>query len=121
MLDPSYISALAVLAGSAIGGLTTLGAAWITQNRLANAQRVAQEKSRRQELYKYFIDEASKLYADALAHNQAEISALVSIYASLSKMRVTSNSMVVKKPNRSFALSSTDIFRRTGHSPSCGK
>jgi hypothetical protein len=97
MLDQSYISALAALAGSAIGGLTTLGAAWVTQNRQENAQRIAQEKSKRQELYKNFIDDASQFYAYALAHDQAKLSALVSMYASVSQMRVISNPTVVKK------------------------
>jgi hypothetical protein len=37
------------------------------------------EKARRQKLYKQFINEASKLYADALVHDEAELSALVSV------------------------------------------
>ena len=55
------------------------------------------EKTRRQKLYKQFIDEASKLYADALVHDQAEVSALVSVYALISRMRVVSNSAVIEK------------------------
>src|SRR5215831_19355328 len=39
-IDP----ALAALAGSAIGGLTTLAVAWITQNTLANAAIGARER-----------------------------------------------------------------------------
>ena len=39
----------------------------------------------RQKPYKQFIDETSKLYADALVHDEAEISALVRIYALISR------------------------------------
>jgi hypothetical protein len=87
-VNPAYISALAALAGSIIGGLTSFAAAWVTQRQQANVQWLLHDKSRRQELYKQFIDEASKLYADALVHNQVEIPALVSVYALISRMRI---------------------------------
>ena len=88
-MNPIYLSALAALAGSAIGGLTSLASAWL--------RRLSQDKVRRQKLYKQFIDEASKLYADALVHDQAEVSALVSVYALINRMRFLSRSDVVEK------------------------
>ena len=96
-MNPVYLSALAALAGSAIGGLTSLASAWLTQHSQDRARRVSQDKVRRQKLYKQFIDEASKLYADALVHDQAEVSALVSVYALINRMRVLSRSEVVKR------------------------
>jgi hypothetical protein len=60
-------------------------------------QAVLGEKARRQKLYKQFIDEASKLYADALVHDRAELSALVSVYALISRMRVVSSPAVIEK------------------------
>jgi hypothetical protein len=96
-MNVAYLSALAALAGSAVGGLTSLVSAWLTQHRQASAQRLSQDKSRRQKLYRQFIDEASKLYADALAHDKAEVSALVSVYALISRMRVLSSSAVIDR------------------------
>ena len=96
-MNSAYLSALAALAGSTIGGLTSLASAWLTQSHQDRATRVLQDKTRRQKLYKQFIDEAAKLYADALVHNEAEISALVSVYALISQMRVVSNTAVVEK------------------------
>jgi hypothetical protein len=96
-MNPAYLPALAALAGSAVGGLTSLGSAWLTQHRHDRATRLSKDKARRQKLYKQFIDEASKLYADALVHDQAEIAALVSVYALISRMRVVSSSAVVEK------------------------
>jgi hypothetical protein len=61
-LNPAYLPALAALAGSAIGGLTSLAAAWLTQQRQDHTKRLSQDKTRRQKLYRQFIDEASKLY-----------------------------------------------------------
>jgi hypothetical protein len=96
-MDSSYLPAVAALAGSAIGGLTSFASAWLTQHRQDRAKLLSQDKTRRQALYRQFIDEASKLYADALVHNEAEVSALVGVYALVSRMRVLSNSAVVEK------------------------
>jgi hypothetical protein len=71
VMNSTYLPALAALAGSAIGGLTSLASARLTQNRQDRAKQLSQDNARRQKLYKRFIDEASKLYADALAHDEA--------------------------------------------------
>jgi len=97
IMDSTYIAAVAALAGSAIGGLTSLASAWLTQDRQVRAQWVAKDKSERQELYKQFIEEASRLYADALTHNQSEVSSLVSVYTLISRMRVLSSDAIVEK------------------------
>jgi hypothetical protein len=80
-----------------LSGLTSLASAWLTQHHQDRSTGLSQDKVRRQKLYKQFIDEASKLYADALARDKAEISALVSVYAPISRMRVVSSSAVVEK------------------------
>ena len=96
-MDTAYVPAIAALAGSAIGGLTSFASAWLTQQHQDRAKRLSGEKASRQNLYKQFIDEAAKLYADALVHDQAEVSALVSVYALISRMRVVSSSAVIEK------------------------
>ena len=96
-MDSAYLPALAALAGSATGGLTSLASAWLTLRRQGRATRLSRERARRQKLYRLFIDEASKLYADALVHDAAEVSALVRAYALISRMRVLSSPAVVEK------------------------
>ena len=71
--------------------------AWLTQHHQDRARRLLGEKTRRQKLYKQFINEASKLYADALVHDEAELSALVSVYALISRTRVVSSCGVIEK------------------------
>jgi hypothetical protein len=95
-VNPAYLPALAALAGSAIGGLTSFASAWLTQEHQARANRLSRDKARRRKVYKQFIDEASKLYADALVHD-LEVSALVSVYALVSRMRVLSSPTVIRK------------------------
>jgi hypothetical protein len=96
-MNPAYLAAFAALAGSAIGGLTSLASAWLTQQHQERIKRFSQDKTGRQKLYRQFIDEASKLYADALVHEQTEVVALVSVYALISQMRFLSSSAVVEK------------------------
>jgi hypothetical protein len=96
-MDSAYVPALAAFGGSAVGGLTSVVATWLTQRRKDSARRLMQEKARRQKLYKQFIDEASKLYADALVHDNSEVSALVNMYALIGRMRISSSDAVIGK------------------------
>jgi hypothetical protein len=93
-------AALAALAGSVIGGLTTFAAAWVTQRQQANLQWLLQEKTRRQELYQQFIEEASKLYTDALMHDQVAISPLVGLYALVNKIRTFSSPGLAERADK---------------------
>src|ERR1700732_1438921 len=99
-MNAGYISAFAALAGSLIGGLTTFAAEWVTQRQQANVQWLLQEKTRRQELYQQFIEEASKLYVDALIHDKAAIPPFVGLYASINKMRVVSNPGIAERADK---------------------
>jgi hypothetical protein len=95
MTDSSLISALAALAGAAAGGTASFLGSWLGQQRQVRAQWLTQDKSRRQNLYKEFIEEASKCYIDALQHHQPEILVLVALYAKTSEMRVISSPEVL--------------------------
>ena len=96
-MDNSIISALAALTGAAVGGLTSGIANWVNHQSQLRAQWLLQEKSRRQILYRDFIEEASKCYIDALQHAEADIPGLVGLYAKLSRMRARSSKPVVQR------------------------
>ena len=99
-MDPAYFSAFAALAGSTIGGLTSLAASWQTQRAQFRAQQLGHDLSRREDLYRSFIEEASKLYADAYEHDKADTSKLVNLYALVSRMRVLSSPRIVENADR---------------------
>ena len=99
-MDPGYITALAALAGSANGGLTSLAASWLTQQEQFRKQQLAQNLTRREDLYKSFIEEASRLYADAYEHDTAKISNMINIYALVSRMRILSSPDIVENADR---------------------
>jgi hypothetical protein len=94
-VNASIISALAALTGAAVGGLTSGIANWLNHRSQVRAQWILHEKTRRQILYKDFIEEAAKCYIDALQHDEADIPGLVGLYAKLSRMRTLSSKPVV--------------------------
>jgi|SRR5215813_4880183 len=116
-MDSSYVTALAALAGSMIGGLTTLAASWLAKRVEWSADQLAHTLKLREDLYKDFIEEASKWFTHAYEHDDPKVSNLVRIYALVSEMRVVSSTQVVESadavvraiiqtyraPNRGFA------------------
>jgi hypothetical protein len=59
-MDVAYISALAALAGSVVGSLTSGITTWLNQRAQARAGLRAHEASRREDLFTDFIVAASK-------------------------------------------------------------
>jgi hypothetical protein len=96
-MDASLISGFAALAGAAIGGLTSAAAGWLTQRSTAHAQWVANENLRRQDIYRDFIEAASKCYIHSLQHDEPDVSGLVGLYTNISRMRVLSSAEIVEK------------------------
>ena|SRR5208337_173347 len=115
-MDSAVITALSGLAGAMIGGLSSGLAMWLSQRSQAKAQWTAQNHLRRQDIYKTFIEQASKLYIEALQSDHPDLSALMALYAQVSRMRALSSTSVVKcadqiakhivatylKPNKTF-------------------
>jgi len=72
-MDNSVFTALAALAGAAIGGAMTVFASWLTQYAQVRTQWIAHNQDRRQELYREFIEQSSKVYIHALQNNDADV------------------------------------------------
>jgi hypothetical protein len=130
-MNNAAMSAIAALAGSAIGALASFATTWLTQHAQERSQRFAQAMGRREHLYGTFIEEAAKLVVDALTHNLDDPSKLVRLYALVGQLRLFAPNDVVSKaeevmqriveaynlPNRDFRnleerrRSDTDVLR----------
>jgi hypothetical protein len=99
-MDTSVITALSGLVGATIGGLASGLATWLSQRSQAKMQWLSQHQLRRQDIYKDFIEGASKLYIEALQNNEANVSGLMALYAQVSRMRVLSSVSVVECADR---------------------
>src|SRR5438552_3501127 len=99
-MDPAYISAFAALAGSAIGGMGSFATSWLSHRTQARAEHREKDKAHRQDLYREFIEEASRLYADALSHAQTDPTNVVGLYAKIGRMRILSCEAVIAAAER---------------------
>jgi hypothetical protein len=99
-MDTSIVTGFAALAGAAIGGFTSFVAAWFTQRQQQRAEQLAHYQLRRQDLYKEFIEQASELYIHALQNDKPDVSALMRLYAELSRMRILSSTTVVNSADQ---------------------
>jgi hypothetical protein len=95
-MDSGYITALAALGGAALGGLTSFATSWTTLRTQMKAQRSASSKSKRQKLYNAFIDDAAKIYGDALIHDKLELTGLINLHALVSRMHIVSSRPVIE-------------------------
>lgn len=96
-MDPAMMSATAALAGSTIGGVTIMASSWLSQRLQFTQRQLALRRNRQEKLYRKFIEEASRWYADAYEHDTPQISNMVTLYALLSRMRVVSSARVVEQ------------------------
>ena len=115
-MDAGYITALAALGGAALGGFTSFATSWTTQRVQMNAERNATSKSRRQKLYNAFIDDAAKMYGDALIHDKLELSGLIELHAIVSRMRVFSSVAVIENASRVVRVI-TETYSQPNKSP----
>ena len=95
-MEAAYISAFAALAGSAIGGLTSFATSWTMQRTQVRAQRIAAEREARAALFGRFLEEAARLYTEALQNRRDDITGLIGIYALTSQIRFLSSPQVVE-------------------------
>ena len=95
-MDSGYITALAALGGAALGGLTSFATSWTTLHTQMKAQQSASSKSKRQKLYNTFIDDAAKIYGDALIHDKLELTGLIDLHSLVSRMRIVSSGPVIE-------------------------
>lgn len=108
-MDIAYFSALSALMGSVIGGLTSGISSWMSQRVQARSALLTHDKSRREDLYRDFIVTASKVYADALMHDEPQVPDIVELYALISRMRVISSSRIIACAER-ITNTATDAY-----------
>lgn len=101
-VDTAYISALSALGGATIGGLASFGSSWLTQRTQLHYSHHETIKARREALYAEFVDEASRLYGDALGHQKDDAADLAKLFALLGRIRLASPRPVVIAAERTF-------------------
>jgi hypothetical protein len=99
-MDQGYISAIAALAGTVIGGLTSFATTWLTQNVQARNARMAADRTKREELYGSFMDELALLYSHALRGDAVDYTKLVNAFALKGRIRLLATPPVTDSADR---------------------
>jgi hypothetical protein len=104
-MDNSVITAVAAFAS------------WLSQRVQARTQWIAHYQALRGDLYREFIEQSSKLCIHALQNSNADVVALMGIYADLNRMRIVSSAA----PTGCSRKSAIAIWSRTRSFLSCGR
>jgi len=99
-MDQSYISALAGLMGAAIGGLTSFATSWLTQRTQLREESRGSLRKQRETLFFEFIDEAARLYGDALVSQKDDVMTMVRLYALVAHIRLVASPAVIAAAER---------------------
>ena len=99
-MDGAYISALAALAGSSIGGLATFATTWLNQSYQHKIQRHSNERARRERLFGDFMHEAASAHSDSMVNKLNDPSGLVNLYSLKSRMSLFSGEDVLQEADK---------------------
>jgi cell division septum initiation protein DivIVA len=93
--NPATVSALAAIFGSLAGACASTVSAWIAQRYHERKDLLARTISHREQLYSDFTSESARAMADALQHTLEDPSRVTTVYALISRMRLSSPRNVV--------------------------
>lgn len=99
-MDTTIVSALTGIIGTICGGSASFATAWVTQKTRARREEVRAEVRKREALYGEFIDECSKHVMDSLEQNLDKSERLLSIYASLNRIRLCASEAVLAQAQK---------------------
>src|SRR6478672_9330531 len=97
VMDSAYISALAALAGSSIGGLATFATTGLIK---ATNTKFSVTQMRREKLFGDFMHEAASAYSDAMVNKLENSTGLVNLYSLKSRMSLFSGEDVLQEADK---------------------
>lgn len=103
-MDLAYVPAFAAFSGSVSRALATVLTGWMARRRKDRVRLTSRATAHSEKLYKAFIEEASRLYADALVNDKSEISKLVDLYALIGRMKISSSDDVIEAAEKAGRL-----------------
>ena len=109
-MQPSTLGAIAVILGSLVAAIATVGTAWITQRTLHRRQLVREEMRKRERLYAEFISLCAKLLMDALTHTLESPEPLLPAYALVNRIRLSASAPVLAEAERLLHRISDQFF-----------
>jgi len=111
-MDTNFVSAMAGVLGSLVGGSATVATAWITQKTLTRRELNTRDIRQREKLYGEFIGECAKLLIDAFTHALDDPEKLLPLYALTNRVRLTASQPVLAEAEHLLARITDQYFSR---------
>jgi hypothetical protein len=99
-MDTNFVTAMAGVLGSLVGGSATVATAWLTQKTLTRRELNTRDMRQREKLYGDFIAECAKLLIDAFTHSLDDPEKLLGVYALTNRIRLTASQPVLAEAER---------------------
>jgi hypothetical protein len=96
-VESSVVTALAAALGSVVGASASIVATWISQRAQSARANMEWKLRERETLYRDFIMEASRLFADAMTSSLDRPDQVIALYGILSRIRLVSSDDVLSK------------------------
>jgi hypothetical protein len=95
-MNSGMLAACAAIAGSVVGAMGSVVGTWITQRHQDLRDLLAKTIVRREALSSDFIAESARVLVHAMEHNESDAQKLISVYALLSRIRLSSSTEVLE-------------------------
>jgi hypothetical protein len=109
-MDTSFMTAMAGVLGSLVGGSATVATTWITQRTLGKRDLLRMQIRRREELYGEFINECSTRLLDSFEHHLEKPGILLDTYALLNRIRLCASDSVLGEREKVMHLIAEQYF-----------
>ena len=94
-LAQTAVTAMAAVAGTLLGGLSSFATSYFVQRRQGHAEHVLRDIERREDLYAQFNEAAAQLILDSLEHELDHPSKLIGIETLVGRIRLASSGQVL--------------------------
>jgi hypothetical protein len=109
-MDSTFLTAMAGVLGSLVGGTSTVAATWVIQRTLSKRESLEAEMRKREALYGQFISECSKRVVDSFERQLEKPETLLSIYELLNRIRLCSSDSVLREAERTLVTITEQYF-----------
>lgn len=103
-MDSTFVTAMAGVLGSLVGGSATAATAWVTARTHGKRQLIAAEMKKREALYGEFIKECCERALDSFKRSLNEPEILLKTYELLNRIRLCSSDTVLQEAERAMAV-----------------
>ena len=103
-MDSTFITALAGVLGSLVGGSATAATAWVTARTHGKRQLIAAEMKKREAIYGEFINECSERAMDSFKRTLDKPEILLKTYELLNRIRLCASDTVLQEAERAMAV-----------------